>query len=183
MGLFSLFRNRNEEANIEVARAMALQKHSDRTQTEHERNMGVKKEVIRDADLYQIFDALCYDYTKVNIKDEQGHEQEQLVIGGLKQDFVSMRSMVSQNNSFRFYEKTDAEIFNLEVEADLLILETQKPVDEATIENFVFNNTVSRLARANNIDSINGRKLRAILLDVTATRVEVGDANKNKGPY
>ena len=180
MGFFSLFRNKNEQANLAVAEAIAIHGNADRTKTEHERNLGVKKEVIRDSDFYKLLDALCYHYIKVPVEDENGNKTERVAIGGLKQDYVAMRGMASQNNSFRFFEKQDAKLFNLEVEADLLILETQKGVEEATVDNFVFNNTVARLAKANHIDSINGRKLRAVLLDVTAQRVEV-TGSKPKG--
>lgn len=179
MGFFDLFRSKNNE-NLEVARAMAIHGNKDRTQIEHERSLGIKHDALRDEDLYALFDALCYNYTEVEVTDERGQKSKQVAIGGIKQDYVAMRAMISQNQSLRFFSRRDAEIFNLETELNMLILEAQQPVENATVEQSVFFNTVTQLARANNIDSIEGRKLRTMLVDVNTSRVEVGTLNNKK---
>lgn len=185
MGILDLFRRREESPNIDVGRAMIINQTKEKDQIEHERDLGLKHDILKDEKLFSILDALCYNYTKVKVKvpTEDGKhfvEEEQLVIGGLNQDYVALRAMVSQNNSLRFFSGRDAKLLNLETEADILILETQKDVDQATIENFVFDNSMARLAKVTNLDSIEGRKLRAMLIDVSVKRAEVADVSKRK---
>ena len=63
-----------------------------------------------------------------------------------------------------------------------LMLDLQQPADEATVENFVYHQSMCNLSKQNTLDSINGRKIRHMLVNVDITRAEVGETSKKGEP-
>ena len=180
----NLFRRQEEGPNMDVARAISIHQTKEKSQIDHERDIGLKHDIIKDGELFTIYNANCYNYAKVNVKipTENGHfiEKEDLIVGGLNQENIALRAMVSPNNGFRFLTKKDANLFAKQTRSDVIILETQKDIVDATIENFVYNRGIIRQAELTYLDSVDGRKVNAMLRDVKIHRAEVADVSKRK---
>lgn len=181
MGVLDIFRRQKNERNVDIAGALAVNSKKDRTEIEHIKQLGIKHDMMRDEQAYNLIDTLCYEYGETEVVGEDGKKHKTVAITGLKLDYTALRLFASQNNSLRFFSEKDARLINLETEGAIRLLELQQPITHSGVNQAVFFNAILQLCKANNIDSINGRKIKSLLINVERTEVGVGEIEKQKG--
>lgn len=180
MGVLDFFKKGPDKDKLAIAEAIALQKTKNRTEIEHEKQLGLKHDVLTDETLDGLFTSFCYDYEKIPVKDNEGNTFDQVMPTGINKSQLTLRTFLSKNNALHFLTPKDAKLFSIRAKAATLILEAEQPVEDATIENSVYLSAAAQLAQINYIDSIEGRKLRALLIDISRTEVGVGEISKQK---
>lgn len=177
MGLFDLFRRGPNQDNVDHARIIAMNENKERSEIEENMLIGIKKHLIKDDKTLQILDLLSYQYGDVI---DPKTKQKVRVPVGLDPVGSTLRILVSPLNAVRFLSESDANLFRIQIEGAMLLLEANMDRSNYNLETHVRLKSLEMWAIMNLLDSIKGRKAKLLNLQAKQTTVEVGERDKKK---